>query len=101
MLKTERLGDVFGSSAEAYASDGEEKAAHTTDAIKYLADPTAASTPPINFAHIENVCVKLMQKGNNDEAVKYLDKMRTLIDTICEKLVLKNKARTVAPRWGG
>jgi hypothetical protein len=40
----------------------------------------------LGFAHLDDVCIKLLKKGKPDDAIKYLARMRTMIDTIVTKL---------------
>eukprot|EP01052_Picozoa_sp_SAG31_P022130 SAG31_NODE_1746_length_7364_cov_6.205231_3_plen_1017_part_00 len=43
-------------------------------------------TDSLGFAHLDDVCIKLLKKGNKEEAIKYLTRMRGMIDSICKKL---------------
>ena len=53
----------------------------STTRLEELADPSAAS-----FGHIDDVCIGLLKQGQTTQALKYLQKMRGMIDTIVEKM---------------
>lgn len=53
----------------------------STTKLDELADPSAAS-----FGHIDDVCIGLLKQGQTAQALKYLQKMRTMIDSIVEKM---------------
>ena len=63
-----------------------------------LADPTTAS-----FGHIDDVCIGLLKQGQTQQALKYLQKMRAMIDDIVSKMgepPIEAKPST-APARGG
>ena len=41
---------------------------------------------PASFGHIDDVCIQLLKQGNNAAALKYLQRMRAMIDGICLKM---------------
>ena len=51
----------------------------------------------LGFAHLDDVCIKLLKKGNTDEALKYLSRMRGMIDTICTRLEPKPASVPLKP----
>jgi chromosome segregation ATPase len=53
----------------------------STTRLDDLSDPSAAS-----FGHIDDVCIGLLKQGQTAQALKYLQKMRAMIDSIVEKM---------------
>ena len=66
-----------------------------TETLEDLSDPSAAS-----FGHIDDVCIQLLKQGQTTQALKYLQRMRAMIDSIVDKMGGDKEEAEQPPRGG-
>jgi chromosome segregation ATPase len=76
---TPRAGSAQGSFGDTRAAPPATQ--QTPASMDAVMDPEKSS-----FGHIDDVCIRLLRQGDNAAALKYLERMRAMIDGICAKM---------------